>query len=84
MKEIVFLETKEKPTKYWTLLFGNDEIDINENDKVGAEIRKNTNMLSSGPSSGLHQHQLYIPCSILSMVVYVLDLLTLLYMYDLW
>jgi hypothetical protein len=40
MKEIVFLETKEKPTKYWTLLFGNDEIDINENDKVGAEIRK--------------------------------------------
>ena len=39
-KRLSFYKLKRNPQKYWTLLFGNDEIDIDENDKVGAEIRK--------------------------------------------
>jgi hypothetical protein len=39
--------------------------------------------ISGNDNVGLHQHQFYVTCSIVSIVVYVLDLLTLLYVYDL-
>ena len=44
-----------------TLLFGSDEISINENsnifNKVRAYIRQTKKILINGRSSGLHQHQ---------------------------
>ena len=61
-RDCLFRNLGETHKNIETLLFGNDEININENymifNEVRAYIRQNKNILISDLSSGVHQNQL--------------------------
>ena len=57
-RDCLFRNLRETPKNIETLLFGNDEININENSMIFNKVGACKKMLISGRSSGLLQHQL--------------------------